>query len=36
MENETVLRKKTASKLFFIDFTRGNETFMIKASNGEE
>jgi hypothetical protein len=36
MENSAVLRRKTRSKVFFVDFTCGNETDMIETSNGEE
>ncbi|CAG9606632.1 hypothetical protein NEOCIP111885_00320 [Pseudoneobacillus rhizosphaerae] len=36
MENSAISGQKTRSKVFFVDFTCGNETDMIETSNGEE
>jgi hypothetical protein len=36
MEIGAISRQKIHSKVFFVDFTCGNETDMIETSNGEE
>jgi hypothetical protein len=36
MENGSVSRQKTRSKVLFVDFTCGNGRDMIETSNGEE